>query len=232
MAEQVLLYDTTLRDGMQGEGMSLSVEEKLRVAHALDALGVHFVEAGFPTSNPKEEALFDLLSRETFEHGEIAAFGMTRRRDVAAADDSALRLLAEGFAPVCTLVGKTWSLHLEKVTHVDPEENLRMIADSVASCVGEGKRVIYDAEHFFDAYRDDPVRIRALPAGGRRGRRRERDPLRYERVVAALPGGGGHERVAEELEVQVGIHTHDDAGWGWPTQSSPSSAARDSCRER
>src|SRR5918992_6270135 len=117
---QVQLYDTTLRDGMQGEGMSLSADEKLRVAHALDGVGVHLIEAGFPSSNPKEEALFELLARETFECAEIAAFGMTRRRDAAAEDDSALRLLADSFAPVCTLVGKTWSLHLEKVTNVEP----------------------------------------------------------------------------------------------------------------
>src|SRR4051812_1582834 len=155
MAEQVLLYDTTLRDGMQGEGMSLSVGEKLRVAHALDALGVHMIEAGFAASNPKEEAVFDLLSREGFENAEIAAFGMTRRRDAAAEDDPALRALAECFAPLACIVGKTWALHLEKVTKVDPEENLRMIADSVAFLAGRGKRVIYDAEHFFDAYRDD-----------------------------------------------------------------------------
>jgi 2-isopropylmalate synthase len=132
-ARAVAIYDTTLRDGMQGEGMSLSVDEKVRVAHALDSLGVHLIEAGFPASNPKEEALFDLLSRERFETAEIAAFGMTRRRDARAEDDPALRLLAASFAPVCTLVGKTWSLHLEKVTHVDSEENLRMIADSVGS---------------------------------------------------------------------------------------------------
>src|SRR3954466_1661052 len=110
MADQVLLYDTTLRDGMQGEGMSLSVDEKVRVAHALDSLGVHFIEAGFPASNPKEEALFDVLSRERFAHGEVAAFGMTRRRDAKPDEDAGLRLLAGSFAPVCTLVGKTWSL--------------------------------------------------------------------------------------------------------------------------
>jgi hypothetical protein len=91
----ITLYDTTLRDGMQGEGMSLSVDEKVRVAHALDSLGVHLIEAGFPASNPKEEALFDLLARETFETSEIAAFGMTRRRDVRAEEDPALRLLAD-----------------------------------------------------------------------------------------------------------------------------------------
>ncbi len=115
MAEKVFLYDTTLRDGMQGEGMSLSVGEKVRVAHALDELGIQYVEAGFAASNPKEEALFDLLSRERFEQTQIAAFGMTRRRDTSAEADPALRMLADCFAPVCTLVGKTWSLHLEKV---------------------------------------------------------------------------------------------------------------------
>src|ERR1041384_8743765 len=104
----VIVYDTTLRDGMQGEGMSLSVEEKVRVAHALDSLGVHLIEAGFPSSNPKEEALFGMLADESFEHAEVAAFGMTRRRGGRAEEGGALRLLAGCFAPVCTLVGKTW----------------------------------------------------------------------------------------------------------------------------
>src|SRR3954453_21198315 len=140
---------------MQGEGMSLSVDEKIRVAHALDDLGIHLIEAGFPSSNPKEQELFDLLSRESFGTSTIAAFGMTRRRDRTAEQDEGLRVLADSFAEVCTLVGKTWSLHLEKVTQVDPEENLRMIADSVGFLAGQGKRVIYDAEHFFDAFRDD-----------------------------------------------------------------------------
>ena len=95
MTQKVLVYDTTLRDGMQGEGMSLSAGEKLRVAHALDSLGVHLIEAGFPASNPKEEELFELLAGERFENAEVAAFGMTRRRDVSASDDPALRLLAD-----------------------------------------------------------------------------------------------------------------------------------------
>ena len=129
--------------------MSLSVDEKIRVAHALDDLGVHLIEAGFPSSNPKEEELFALLAKESFRTAEIAAFGMTRRRDGTAEGDAGVRILADSFAPVCTLVGKTWSLHLEKVTQVDQEENLRMIADSVGFLAGQGKRVIYDAEHFF-----------------------------------------------------------------------------------
>ncbi|HLM25450.1 MAG TPA: citramalate synthase [Thermoleophilaceae bacterium] len=212
---KVLVYDTTLRDGMQGEGMSVSVDEKLRIAHALDDLGVHFVEAGFPSSNPKEEAVFDLLSRETFERSEIAAFGMTRRRDVAAADDPALRLLADCFAPVCTLVGKTWSLHLEKVTQVDPEENLRMIADSVGFLCAQGKRVVYDAEHFFDAYRDDNAyALRCLRAAAEAG---AENVTLCDTNGSSLPGevAEATARVRAELpEVELGIHTHDDAGCG------------------
>ncbi|MDQ6817079.1 MAG: citramalate synthase, partial [Actinomycetota bacterium] len=146
------LYDTTLRDGMQGEGMSLSASEKLRVAHRLDELGIGLIEAGFPSSNPKEFELFDLLSREAFDNAQIAAFGMTRRKGMAAGADPGLRVLADCFAPVCTLVGKTWGLHLEKVVRVDRDENLRMIAESVAFLVAHEKRVIYDAEHFFDGY--------------------------------------------------------------------------------
>jgi 2-isopropylmalate synthase len=212
----VLIYDTTLRDGMQGEGMSLSVDEKVRVAHALDDLGVHLVEAGFPASNPKEEALFELLAKESFATAEIAAFGMTRRRDSAAADDPALRLLAASFAPVCTLVGKTWSLHLEKVTQVDPEENLRMIADSVGFLAGQGKRVIYDAEHFFDAFRDDPAyALRCLRAAAEAG---AENVTLCDTNGSSLPSevSAATAQVAAELgdSVQVGIHTHDDAGCG------------------
>jgi 2-isopropylmalate synthase len=212
----ITIYDTTLRDGMQGEGMSLSVDEKVRVAHALDSLGVHLIEAGFPASNPKEEALFELLASESFETAEVVAFGMTRRRDATAEEDPALRLLADNFAAVCTLVGKTWSLHLEKVTQVDPEENLRMIADSVGFLAAQGKRVIYDAEHFFDGYRADPdYALRCLRAAAEAG---------AENVTLCDTNGSSvpaqvteaTARVVAELgdSVGVGIHTHDDAGCG------------------
>jgi 2-isopropylmalate synthase len=216
MAQQVLLYDTTLRDGMQGEGMSLSADEKVRVAHALDSLGVHLIEAGFPASNPKEEELFAQLASETFTNAEIAGFGMTRRRDVAADADPALRVLAECFAPVCTLVGKTWSLHLEKVTRVDPEENLRMIAESVAFLRREGKRVIYDAEHFFDAHAGDAdYALRCLRAAAEAG---AENVTLCDTNGATLPTdvAAATEHVVRELgeSVQVGIHTHDDAGCG------------------
>ena len=216
MADSVLLYDTTLRDGMQGQGMSLSVEEKVRVAHALDELEVPMIEAGFPSSNPKEEALFEVLAGERFAHAEIVAFGMTRRRDVRAEEDAALRVLVECFAPVCTLVGKTWTLHLEKVTRVGRDENLAMIAESVGFLVREGKRVVYDAEHFFDAFRDDPeYALRCL----------ERATAEGAEWVALCDTNGATlpseialvtREVIERLGegARVGIHTHDDAGCG------------------
>src|SRR3954463_14760933 len=140
---------------MQGPGLTLSAAEKVRVARKLDELGVHLIEAGFPSSNPKELELFELLAEERFENADVAAFGMTRRRDVPADEDEGLQTLAACFAPVCTIVGKTWSLHLEKVVRVDRAENLAMIAESVAYLVANDKRVLYDAEHFFDAWRAD-----------------------------------------------------------------------------
>jgi len=211
---RITVYDCTLRDGMQGEGMSLSAGEKLRVAHMLDELGVPLIEAGFPASNPKEAELFELLAHETFATAEIAAFGMTRRRGVAAADDEALRLLAGSFAPVCTLVGKTWSLHLEKVVRVDGDENLRMIEESVAFLVGEGKTVVYDCEHFFDAWRDDrEYALRCARVAAEAGAawvtlcdtNGASLPHEVEQATAA---------VAAALDTSVGIHCHNDAECG------------------
>jgi 2-isopropylmalate synthase len=211
---RVTVYDCTLRDGMQGEGMSLSAEEKLRVAHVLDGLGVPYVEAGFPASNPKEAELFDLLARETFRTTEIAAFGMTRRRDARAEDDEALRMLADSFAPVCTLVGKTWSLHLEKVVRVGRDENLAMIADSVGFLVAQGKTVVYDAEHFFDAWRDDAdYALRCARAAAEAGAawvtlcdtNGASLPHEVEAATAA---------VVAALGAPVGIHCHNDAECG------------------
>jgi 2-isopropylmalate synthase len=214
---KIQLYDTTLRDGMQGEGMSLSVQEKLRVAHRLDELGLDLIEAGFPSSNPKELELFELLAREKLAHAEIAAFGMTRRRGVGADGDAGLRILADCFAPVCTLVGKTWALHLEKVVKVDRNENLRMITESVAFLAAHGKRVVYDAEHFFDGFADDPsYAIACLLAAAEAG---------ASTVVCCDTNGGSlPDRVAAAMAgvvaslrptgAQVGIHCHDDAGCG------------------
>ena len=214
---RIQLYDTTLRDGMQGEGMSLSAQEKLRVAHRLDDLGIDLIEAGFPSSNPKELELFELLERERFGHAEVAAFGMTRRRGLAADQDPALRVLAKCFAPVCTLVGKTWRLHLEKVLKVDGDENLRMIEESVAFLVAQGKRVVYDAEHFFDGFAADPAyAVGCLAAAASAG---------AETVVCCDTNGGtlpdqvglamaSVVAAAGLAGVRVGIHCHDDAGCG------------------
>jgi 2-isopropylmalate synthase len=211
---RIAVYDCTLRDGMQGEGMSLSAEEKVRVAHVLDELGIPFVEAGFPASNPKEAELFELLARETFRTADIAAFGMTRRRDVAAEDDEALRLLADSVAPVCTLVGKTWSLHLEKVVRVGRDENLRMIADSVAFLVREGKTVVYDCEHFFDAWRDDAeYALRCARAAAEAGAAWvtlcDTNGASLPHDVQEATGA-----VVAALDAPVGIHCHNDAECG------------------
>ncbi|HLM85713.1 MAG TPA: citramalate synthase [Solirubrobacteraceae bacterium] len=210
---RIELYDATLRDGMGGGGLTLTAQEKLRVVHALDELGVHMIEAGFPASNPKEQELFALLAGERLEVAEIVAFGMTRRREVAADRDEGLRILAESFAPVCTIVGKSSVLHVEKVVRVSREENLAMIADSVAFLVGAGKRVLLDAEHFFDgfaldaAYALECLRV-AAQAGAERlvlcdtngGSLPVRIKTAFAVVSEALPG------------VPLGIHTHDDSG--------------------
>jgi 2-isopropylmalate synthase len=156
MSEQsVQLYDTTLRDGMQQEGMSVSVDEKARIALKLDELGIDFIEGGFPASNPKEIEFFRRMRDERLRHAELVAFGMTRRKGVPAGSDDGLRVLAEIFTPTVAIVGKTWSLHLSKVLRVGRDENLRMIDDSVRFLSAQGKHVVYDAEHFFDAWRDD-----------------------------------------------------------------------------
>ena len=210
---QVKLYDTTLRDGMQGQGMSLSAAEKVRMVQALDRLGIHYLEAGFPTSNPKEAELFRLLAEVELESAEVCAFGMTRRRGTSAEDDPALTELAECFAPVCTLVGKTWALHLDKVTKVSSEENLEMIAESVGFLRAAGKRVVYDAEHFFDGWRDDPAYAleclaAAVDAGAENVTLCDTNgsslPPQVVEATADAVGAIG-DRAA------VGIHTHNDS---------------------
>ena len=211
--EQVKLYDTTLRDGMQGEGMSLSASEKARVVAALDKLGVGMIEAGFPSSNPKEAELFGRLAELELANSTIAAFGMTRRGGVAAAEDPALATVAESFAPVVCLVGKSWRLHLEKVIRVPEPENLAMIRDSVAFCRSAGKRVVFDAEHFFDGYRDDAgFALECVRAAADAG---------AENVTLCDTNGGSlpafvGEATAAVVEalgegVEIGIHTHNDA---------------------
>jgi len=212
--EQVKLYDTTLRDGMGGPGMSLSVGEKLKVVRALDKLGIQLIEAGFPSSNPKEMELFEQLADLELEQATIAAFGMTRHRDRRAEDDEALGVLVGSFAPVACLVGKSWGLHLEKVIKVSREENLAMIADSIAFCRERGKRAVFDAEHFFDGYRDDAsYALECARAAAEAG---AENVTLCDTNGGSLPGFVAEATAAAVAAlgegVEVGIHTHDDAG--------------------
>jgi 2-isopropylmalate synthase len=214
-ANRIQLYDATLRDGMGGGGMTLTAAEKVRVVHALDELGVDMIEAGFPASNPKELELFELLESERLRHAEIVAFGMTRRRGVDVAQDEGLRVLAESFAAVCTLVGKSSAAQAQTVLKVSREENLQMIGESIAYLIAHGKRVIFDAEHFFDGYRDDAeYALECLQAAARAG---------AERVVLCDTNGGSLplyvsdavKAVRERMpDTALGIHTHDDTGCG------------------
>jgi 2-isopropylmalate synthase len=211
--EQVKLYDTTLRDGMGGHGMSLSVGEKLKVVEALDGLGVHFIEAGFPSSNPKEAEFFERLAEVTTETSAICAFGMTRRRDRTAEDDEGLAVLIESFAPVVCLVGKASVFQAERVLRVSREENLAMVSESLAQCVGQGKRTVFDAEHFFDGYREDPsYALECVRAAADAG---VENVSLCDTNGGSLPGFVG-EATAAVLDalgdgVEVGIHTHNDA---------------------
>lgn len=211
----IQLYDATLRDGMGGGGMTLTATEKVRVVRALDELGIDLIEAGFPASNPKELELFELLERVSLAHAEVVAFGMTRRRGVDVDEDEGLRVLAESFVPVVTLVGKSSAAQAEIVLKVSRDENLQMIGESIAHLVAHGKRVLFDAEHFFDGVAADEqyahACVRAAADAG------------AERVVLCDTNGGSlpldvHAAVAKLRErmpdVALGIHAHDDTGCG------------------
>jgi 2-isopropylmalate synthase len=152
---QIQLYDTTLRDGTQREGMSLSAEDKVKIARELDALGISYIEGGWPGSNPKDAEFFQRIQHVELKHAKVAAFGSTRHHKNTCDDDPNIRALVEANTPVVTLVGKSSTLHVEKVLETTLDENVRMISDSVAYFKQLGKEVIYDAEHFFDGYKLD-----------------------------------------------------------------------------
>jgi 2-isopropylmalate synthase len=211
--EQVKLYDTTLRDGMGGHGMSLSVGEKLKVVEALDGLGIHCVEAGFPSSNPKEAEFFERLAEVRLSNAEISAFGMTRRRDRAAEEDEALALLAGSFAPMVCLVGKASAFQVDTVLRVSADENLAMIRDSFSFCMAEGKRAVFDAEHFFDGYREDSAyALECVRAAAEAG---VENVTLCDTNGGSLPSFVGEATAAVVADVggavEVGIHTHNDA---------------------
>jgi 2-isopropylmalate synthase len=190
----------------------VSVDEKVRIAHKLDELGITFIEGGFPASNPKEIEFFRRMREDPLAGAELVAFGMTRRKGAPAEADDGLRVLAEVFTPTVAIVGKTWGLHLTRVLHVSRDENLRMIDESVRFLVGEGKRVVYDAEHFFDAYRDDAeYALACVTAAAEAGAavvclcdtNGASLPPFVERVVGDVAG---------RLGAVIGIHAHNDSG--------------------
>ena len=214
MKPTVTIYDTTLRDGAQGEGISFSSADKIRIAERLDAFGVHYIEGGWPGSNPKDMEFFTAAASRTFTHARIAAFGSTRRAQVKCADDSQIATLLQAQTPVVTLVGKTWSLHVAEVIRTTPEENLAMIRDSVRYFKEHGKEVVYDAEHFFDAYLDDSrYALACVQAAQDAG---------ADYVVlcdtngGTMPGVVGRitAEVRRALTCPIGIHTHNDCGVG------------------
>jgi 2-isopropylmalate synthase len=208
----VRIYDTTLRDGTQREGISLTVQDKLRVARRLDAFGIGFVEGGWPGASPKDAEFFARASELVWENTLIAAFGSTRRSKSTAAEDPSTVALIESKAPICTIFGKTWNLHVTEVLRTTLDDNLAMIEDTVSFLVGHGRRVMYDAEHFFDGYAADPgyamETLRAAIHGG------------AEVTVLCDTNGGGvpwrieevTRQVVETLGHPVGIHAHDDSG--------------------
>ncbi len=212
-AMQIRLYDTTLRDGTQREGLSLSCEDKLKIARALDNLGIHYLEGGWPGSNPKDAEFFQAVQSISLSHARIAAFGSTRHARHTCASDPNIQALVAAQTPVVTLVGKTWTLHVEQVLETTLDENLAMISESIAYFKQRDKEVIYDAEHFFDGYAADPeyalATLRAAHAAGadcltlcdtNGGTLPDQVRAAVQAVRAALP------------DATLGIHTHNDSG--------------------
>ncbi len=207
---QIEIYDTTLRDGMQGEGVSFSDEDKLKIAKKLDAFGVTYVEGGWPGSNPTDTEFFRRAKDVKFKNAKLAAFGSTRRAKYAAADDPLTQKLAEAGTPVVTIFGKCWDMHVRDVFRVSLDQNLEMIRDTVAYLVSLGKQVIFDGEHFFDGYRADPVyALAALKAAEEAG---------ASRLVLCDSNGGSLSgevncivsSFVKDFHVPIGIHAHND----------------------
>jgi 2-isopropylmalate synthase len=207
----IQIYDTTLRDGTQREGISLSCEDKLRIARRLDELGVTFIEGGWPGSNPKDAEFFERAREIEWQRAKICAFGSTCRVGGGPEDDANIKALLDSGAPVCTVVGKTWTLHVTDVLRTTLEENLRIIEKSLAYLREKGRRVVYDAEHFFDGYRADPAyAIETLKAAARGG---------AETLVLCDTNGGSMpwqiaeivRTVSAAVKHPLGVHTHNDS---------------------
>jgi len=215
MSDPVLLYDTTLRDGTQREGLVLSLADKLRIARRLDAAGFPYIEGGWPGSNPKDQEFFAAARAITWQTARIAAFGSTRHRANAAETDPNLGALLDADTPVVTIFGKSWLLHVTDVLGATPEENLAMIGDSVGFLRAAGREVVYDAEHYFDGYRADPdYALATLQAARAAGATAlvlcDTNGGRLTDEIAAITRATIDARPADE--VTWGIHVHDDAG--------------------
>ena len=213
--KHICLYDTTLRDGTQGEGVSFSVASKLRVTEKLDQFGIDYIEGGWPGSNPRDQEYFEKVKTLNLNHSKISAFGSTRRASLQAEDDPQLKLLLDADTPVVTIFGKSWLLHVTEVLKTSPEENLKMIEDSVRYLKSKGKEIFYDAEHFFDGYCDNPdyglETLKAACRGGadtmilcdtNGGKLVDEIYDITKTVVAAFPGRN------------IGVHCHNDSGLG------------------
>lgn len=210
----VEIYDTTLRDGSQGEGINFSATDKIRIAEKLDGFGVHYIEGGWPGSNPKDMEFFKQAARRKWKSARIAAFSMTRRKGVAVESDELMRMLLDAQTPVVTIVGKTWLLHVTEVLRARPDENLAMIGDTIRFLKDHGKTVIYDAEHSFDGYKDQPeYALATWQAAEKAG----------ADCIALCDTNGGClptdvARITafakSKLNTRIGIHTHDDIGVG------------------
>jgi 2-isopropylmalate synthase len=207
---RIFIYDTTLRDGSQGEGVNFSLVDKLNITTRLDELGIDYIEGGYPLSNPKDFEYFQQAQKLSLRHARVAAFGMTRRKNTRAEDDTCIRALLDAGTSLVTIVGKTWDLHVRAVLNTSLEENLAMIGDSVACCRAAGREVFYDAEHFFDGYRHNPeyalATLRAAQEAGA-----------GVIILCDTNGGTLPEEIAESvtavrraLRVELGIHCHND----------------------
>jgi 2-isopropylmalate synthase len=207
---RIAIYDTTLRDGSQGEGVNFSLQDKLAITQRLDELGVEYVEGGYPLSNPKDTAYFQRVRDLELTHAKVTAFGMTRRKGISAEDDSGMKALVAAGTPAVTVVGKSWDFQATEVLGVSLDENLRMIADSVGFLAANTPELIYDAEHFFDGFKRNPdYALKTIQAASEAGARWI--------VLCDTNGGTLPEEVALAVEAvrkavttPVGIHTHND----------------------
>ena len=212
----IFLYDTTLRDGSQRKGISLSVADKIKIATLLDELGVPYLECGWPGSNPKDAEFFRQSKRLSFSNSKIVAFGSTRRKGMAAQQDSNLEALLQAETPVVALVGKTWTLHVEKVLGATLAENLDMIRESVEFMTKHGREVVYDAEHFFDGFRADPqYSIESIVAAAQGGATWlvlcDTNGGSLPSYVTAVVAQVRAELARRDISVRLGIHTHNDS---------------------